>query len=48
VRAINTALGEAEDEELAGALTTAKAAVAAYLEGKELRVPKPGKSRGAA
>ena len=33
----------AEDEELAGALTAAKAAIADYLEGKGLRVPRPGR-----
>ena len=45
VRAVNKALAEAEEPELVEALTAAKGALAAYLEAKGLRVPKPGKKR---
>ena len=45
VRALNKALAQAEEPELVEALTAAKSALAAYLEAKGLRVPKPGKKR---
>jgi len=48
VRALNKALAGAEDAELVQALEAAKAKIAAYLEGRGLRVPKPGKRRSAA
>ena len=48
VRAINKALGEAKEAELREALSAAKGTLAAYLEGKGLRVPRPGKKQTAA
>ena len=46
VRAIHKALGEAQEPELVQALEAAKGALAGYLDGKGLRVLKPGKKRG--
>ena len=51
VRAINKAIAEAqgaEQAELVQALEAAKVAIAAYLEGRGLRVPRSGKGRSAA
>lgn len=45
VRALNKAIGEAEEAGLVEALEAAKGALAGYLEGKGLRVPKPGTKR---
>ena len=45
VRALNKALGKASDPDLTEALIAAHGALAGYLEGKGLRVPKPGKKR---
>lgn len=47
VRAVNKALGIAADPALVDALTAAHGALAGWLAGKGLRVPKPGnKKRG--
>lgn len=39
IRALNKALGEAEERELVEALTTARGTLSTYLEGRGLRVP---------